>query len=205
MSLPPILFIRHGETAWNRVFRLQGQQDIPLNALGRRQAARNGRAVAGLLRTAPTSWEIMVGRRINWDIVASPLERARETMEIALVAAGLAGTSYPTDPLLLEVSYGSWEGMTLTELAAHDPDGHGARERDKWGFVPPAGESYAMLLERVSLWLDTLTGPTFVAAHGGVLRVLLHRLAGIPHFDAPHIDAPQDRAFLFTRRTVAAI
>lgn len=205
MSRPPILFIRHGETAWNRIFRLQGQQDIPLNDLGRRQAARNGRAVAGLLRAAPSSWEIMAGTRMNWDIVASPLERARETMDIALAAAGMAGTSYRTDPLLLEVSYGTWEGLTLAELAARDPDGHGARERDKWGFVPPQGESYAMLMARVSLWLDTLTGPTFVAAHGGVLRVLLHRLARIPHHDAPHVDAPQDRAFLFTERMVAAI
>lgn len=194
MSFFPILFIRHGETDWNRAARLQGQQDIPLNALGRSQAARNGRAVAALLRS-----------NSSWEIMASPLDRTCETMRIALKAAGMPGARFATDARLREVSYGEWEGLTLAEVAGRDPDGHGDRERDKWGFAPPQGESYAMLDARVGAWLDERCGPTFVVAHGGVLRVLLHRLAGVPNLDAPHAEAPQDRAFLFTGRVVAAI
>jgi probable phosphoglycerate mutase len=189
----PLVFIRHGETDWNREARLQGQQDIPLNALGRRQAQRNGRAVADILRCR------------DWRLVASPLGRAVETMQLVLAAAGAPGGSFVTDPALKEASYGRWEGLTLPEVALSDPDGAHQRERDKWGYVPPAGESYAMLATRVSAWLETLDRPTLAVAHGGVLRVLLHLLAGLPAHDAPHLATPQDRVILFTSDMVLTI
>jgi broad specificity phosphatase PhoE len=190
---PPIVFIRHGETDWNREARLQGQQDIPLNALGRRQAERNGRAIAGILASR------------DWRLVASPLDRAVETMQIVLAAAGAAGKSFATDPVLKEASYGRWEGFTLAEVAVRDPEGARQRERDKWGFVPPAGESYAMLADRTAGWLATLDAPTIAVAHGGVLRALLYLLAGLPAHDAPHLATPQDRVVLFKPTAVLTI
>ena len=55
-----LYFVRHGETDWNRAQRYQGQRDIPLNATGRAQAARNGRALAQTLghrgRQRSTMW-----------------------------------------------------------------------------------------------------------------------------------------------------
>ena len=57
MNRVPLVFIRHGETDWNRELRFQGQRDIPLNDHGRRQAARNGRAVAGIL--AASEWQLI--------------------------------------------------------------------------------------------------------------------------------------------------
>ena len=48
MPAPAIYYIRHGETAWNAEGRLQGMQDIPLNDLGRRQAAHAGNILADL-------------------------------------------------------------------------------------------------------------------------------------------------------------
>lgn len=189
----PIIFIRHGETDWNRELRLQGQQDIPLNALGRRQAARNGRAIAGILDGG------------QWARVSSPLLRTVETTRIVLDAAGRTGHPFRTDAEIRELSYGAWEGLTLPELEAHDPLGMAAREREKWTYVPPGGESYAMLAARVAGWLATLGAPSLVIAHGGILRVLLHLLAGQPAHDAPHLAAPQDRVILFTRRAVLTI
>ena len=186
----PLVFIRHGETDWNRALRLQGQQDIPLNALGRRQAARNGRAVAGILAAG------------GWACVSSPLRRTVETTRIVLDSAGQAHRGFRTDPDVQELSYGHWEGLTLPELELRDPEATAARERDKWNYVPPAGESYAMLASRVGRWLDTVEGPSLVVAHGGVLRVLLHLLAGQPPHDAPHVAVPQDRVILFTPRAV---
>jgi probable phosphoglycerate mutase len=190
---PPLLFIRHGETDWNRAARLQGQQDIPLNALGRRQADRNGRAAAGLLRSG------------DWRLVASPLGRSVETMRIVLAAAGRRNAQFATDPILMEACYGDWEGMTLPEVAERYPEGARARERDKWAFVPPAGESYCMLSDRLSAWLVALDAPTLLVAHGGTLRILLHRLGGLPAHDAPYLATPQDRVILFTPRAVLTI
>ena len=46
MPAPVIYYIRHGETSWNAEGRLQGAQDIPLNDLGRKQAAHAGNVLA---------------------------------------------------------------------------------------------------------------------------------------------------------------
>jgi probable phosphoglycerate mutase len=189
----PIVFIRHGETDWNRELRFQGQRDIPMNDVGRRQALRNGRAVAGILRSD------------SWRLVTSPLGRAVETMRLVLHAAGEHDRKFEIDPVLREANYGSWEGLTLLEIGEKFPEAARRREADKWGYVPPNGESYGMLSDRVARWLATLHGPTFVVAHGGVLRALLYLLAGLPPHDAPHLAVPQDRVILFTDRAVLTI
>jgi probable phosphoglycerate mutase len=189
----PLVFIRHGETDWNRELRLQGQRDIPLNALGRRQATRNGRAVAGILAGG------------GWSCVSSPLRRTVETALLVLDAARQGERGFKTEPAIQELSYGDWEGLTLAELQAREPETLAARERDKWSYVPPAGESYAMLAKRVAAWLATLDGPRLVVSHGGILRVLLHILAGLPSHEAPHLAAPQDRVILFTPRSVVTL
>jgi probable phosphoglycerate mutase len=193
MSRIPLIFLRHGETDWNRELRFQGQRDIPMNERGRRQAARNGRALSGILAAG------------EWRLVSSPLQRSVETMRIALAAAGQAERSFATDPVLMEAHYGDWEGLTLMEIEQRRPQEAQARERDKWGYAPPNGESYAMLSARVAAWLKTLAAPTFMVAHGGVLRALLYHLAGLPAHDAPHLAVPQDRVILFTHQSVFAI
>ncbi len=193
MKRVPLVFIRHGETDWNRELRFQGQRDVPINARGREQAARNGRAVAGILREG------------EWQLVASPLGRAVETMRIVLETAGEGGRRFSTDAALKEANFGAWEGLTVKDIARRFPQAVQTRERDKWGFAPPDGESYAALSERVAGWLAALDAPTFVVAHGGTLRALFYLLAGLPAHDAPHLAVPQDRVILFTQRSVLTI
>ena len=65
-----IYVIRHGQTDWNAERRLQGQKDIPINAIGREQARQNGIALAAVLK----------GEDTEFYFVASPLGRTRETM-----------------------------------------------------------------------------------------------------------------------------
>ena len=62
-----IYFIRHGETEWNAEARYQGQADIPMNARGRAQAARNGETLRPLLPGIAEA-----------DYVASPLARRQD-------------------------------------------------------------------------------------------------------------------------------
>ena len=142
MPRPILYFARHGETDWNRERRLQGQHDIPLNALGRVQASRCGELLRELLERD--------GRpAAQYDYVSSPLGRARETMELMRAAMALDPEAYRTDARLMEMSFGRWEGFTFAELQAREAAALAARERDKWGFVLPGGESYAQLQVRV--------------------------------------------------------
>jgi probable phosphoglycerate mutase len=169
MPRPRIYFARHGETDWNRERRLQGQHDIPLNPLGRTQSSRCGVILRDLLaRTG--------GSARDYDYVSSPLGRARETMELMRAELGLPPQHYRTDARLMEMSFGRWEGYTFAELQARESRALAARERDKWGFVLPGGESYAQLVVRVGAWYADIERDTVVSAHGGVCRALIAHL-----------------------------
>jgi probable phosphoglycerate mutase len=169
MPRPILYFARHGETDWNRERRLQGQHDIPLNALGRVQASRCGEIMRELLERN--------GRQAaQYDYVSSPLGRARETMELMRAAIGLDPDAYRTDARLMEMSFGRWEGFTFAELQAREAPALAERERDKWGFVLPGGESYAQLQVRVRAWYESLERDSVVSAHGGVCRALIAHL-----------------------------
>ena len=186
-----LIFLRHGETAYNAESRLQGQRDTPLNARGREQARAVGRTLRARIASEIERLEAAEA------FVASPLGRARETMEIAREAMGLPPARYRLDPVLKELSFGAWEGLTWPEIEARDPEGLRAREKDKWNFAPPGGESYAMLAERVRPWLGGLTADAFVVSHGGVARALMTLIAGVT--PAKAMDAPiaQGRALRF--------
>src|SRR6266481_2403477 len=112
--MPTIYYIRHGETSWNAEGRLQGAQDVPLNDLGRSQAARAGRILADLFERD--------GRdKSSLPFVASPLGRARSTMELVRGVLELPPGEYSLDDRLREIGYGHWEGSTLAEMQASDP------------------------------------------------------------------------------------
>jgi broad specificity phosphatase PhoE len=181
----PFYLIRHGQTDWNVEGRFQGSVDIPLNNHGRGQAKRNGEAFKAELPDVT-----------GWRFVSSPLSRARETMEIVRQTAGLVPFDYDLEPLLREVSYGDWERRTIPELEAVDPTLVAARTADKWGFVPPNGESYMMLADRVRAVLAGLDSPTVITAHGGVLRSIYYLIGDMDPDKAAIADVPQDQ-FLF--------
>jgi len=169
MPRPTLYFARHGETDWNRERRLQGQHDIPLNALGRMQSSRCGTILRELLARDG-------GSASDYEYISSPLGRARETMELMRTELGLPPRQYRTDARLMEMSFGRWEGYTFADLQERESEGLAARERDKWGFVLPGGESYAQLVVRVGDWYAGVDRDTVVSAHGGVCRALIAHL-----------------------------
>lgn len=183
-------FIRHGETGWNREGRLQGQREASLNPLGLRQAVAAGASLAGLLRRRG-----LAAREL--DFVASPLSRTRDTMDRVRTGLDLPREPYRLDDRLKEMSFGAWEGRTWHELKRAEPDLLAARRRDVWHFVPPGGESYAMLLERVAPWLAELAADAVVVAHGGVARVLLHLAGGVEAERATGEEVHQGRVLAF--------
>jgi broad specificity phosphatase PhoE len=186
-----IIFLRHGQTSYNVENRLQGQRDVPLDGKGREQAGAIGRFLrdhlgAELMRldAAGAFW-------------ASPLARARQTMELGRIAMGLPPQPYRLEARLMELTFGDWEGLNWEEVAARDPIGLKARHADKWNFAPPRGESYARLVERVGFWLDEREGDIFMVAHGGVARALLASVAGVAAAVAADADIWQGRALIF--------
>jgi len=94
-----VLLMRHGETPWNREGRVMGRQPIELDEAGRRQVEESV-PLARLLKPAL--------------IVSSPLPRARQSAEI--IANGIGGIKVVEEPLIEEVRYGKWEGMTYHQL-----------------------------------------------------------------------------------------
>jgi broad specificity phosphatase PhoE len=178
-----IYFSRHGETDWNVTERIQGQEDIDINARGRAQADRNGDLMKSL-----------IGDGAGFDFVASPLRRTRETMERIRTRMGVDPKVYHTDPRIMEVNFGDWQGFMIEDIAAKTPELVEERARDKWNFVPPGltGESYAMLGVRVASWLAEVRGPTVCVTHGGCLRTIFQLVNGLDGHDAANLAITQD-------------
>src|SRR6476659_8445346 len=125
MPAPTIYYVRHGLTDWNVQQRLQGRNDVPLNAEGRAQSARCGEVLLDLLeRDGKTPAEL--------GYVSSPLGRARTTMEIVRTTLGLQPTDFPVDARLAEIAFGEWEGLTYTDVLKRDKDVVARRESNKW-------------------------------------------------------------------------
>jgi probable phosphoglycerate mutase len=180
-----IFFVRHGQTAWNAQKRYQGQTDIPLNDTGRQQARGNGRALRRL-----------IGANANLDFIASPLSRARETMELVREELGLPREDYATDARLIEVSYGEWEGRTYPQLLEEEPGNMARRAADNWNFIPPGGESYRQMSQRIDGWRRGVRRDCVVVAHGGVMRLLQVLASGEGRSGVLGLPVPQDRIMI---------
>lgn len=156
------LFLRHGETDWNRERRTQGQTDTPLNARGRLQAA----AAADLLRDEPID-----------RIVASPLARVRDTAE---AVAAVVGAPISYDPDLMEAHLGDMQG-----------DPHDARNPAyfRGEHMPSGGESFQAFCDRTvsAMARAVARGPrTLIVCHGGLWYALRARTVVTPAFDMPN-------------------
>lgn len=195
MSRPVLYYIRHGETDWNVEGRLQGRQDIPLNARGRAQASHCGDVLRELFAREGID-------PAGLDYVSSPLGRARQTMELARTAMGLAAHDYRLAGELTEISFGAWESFTIAEMRARDPEGVIAREHDKWHFLPPGGESYEAVSARMLDWYSGLERDTVATAHGGTARGLMAVLGIAKPAAAPLIDIEQGVVYVFAGETL---
>ena len=166
-----ILAIRHGETAWNVDSRIQGQLDIPLNELGRRQAARLAHAVAGEGLQA---------------VYTSDLQRAYETARAVGRGAGLP---LRTDPGLRERGFGEFEGHTFKEIEARWPEQSLRWRRRDPEYGPAGGESLRQFYERCVATATRIAAAhpgeaIALVAHGGVMDCL-YRAATRVDLQAP--------------------
>ncbi len=166
-----IILVRHGETEWNHQRRIQGQIDIPLNAVGLRQADAVARRLADRPVTA---------------IYTSDLQRASQTA--APIAAACRLPAQP-DARLRERHFGEFQGGYYEELQRTSPARHQRMLSRDLDFDLDGGETIPVLYERVRQALVEYAtrhpeGLVVVVTHGGVLDCG-YRLATGLALDAP--------------------
>jgi broad specificity phosphatase PhoE len=149
--------IRHGETAWSLSGQHTSTTDVPLTDNGRRLAERMRPVLA---------------KHAFSLVLVSPLQRARETCELA----GLAGKAVVT-PDLGEWNYGEYEGLTPKQIHEIVPGWLIFRDGCPGG-EPPA--QVGQRVDRVIGQARAAEGDTVLFAHGHVLRVLAARWLGLP-------------------------
>ncbi|MGN0401633.1 MAG: histidine phosphatase family protein [Acetatifactor sp.] len=171
-----IYLMRHGETDWNKVRRLQGQSEVPLNEHGVELAKKTAEGL----------------KAVRFDaIFSSPLQRALVTAEIM---AGDRPVTVVTDDRLKEMNFGIYEGQSFEtpEQAARHP----LRQPEK--YVPMGGgetiaevkeRTYDFLREKI-LPLENSCSNVLIVAHGVVNRCMLNRIADIPDRDFWQIQLP---------------
>ena len=167
-----IIAIRHGETAWNALGRIQGHTDIGLNDNGHAQAQQVAQALSGEALDA---------------IYSSDLQRAWQT---AQAIAAVTAAPLHAEPGLRERCFGSFEGSSFAQIAQQQPQAAELwRKRDVQFAPPDGGESLLQLQERIAAAVQRVAaahigGHIALVAHGGVLD-MLYRLATRQHLQAP--------------------
>jgi uncharacterized phosphatase len=147
--------VRHGETEWNKIRRIQGVSDIPLNDTGRAQAASLG--------------DILVSHTFDL-LVSSPLSRAVETATIIATRLGMPGPLIVPD--LIERNYGEAEGSNGRDLDIRYPVGTEVPGRESREAVTQRALRVLQELSRSHPKADILA-----VAHGGVIRSVVEHAA----------------------------
>jgi probable phosphoglycerate mutase len=175
-AVTAITLIRHGETDWNVNGRWQGQAPVPLNDLGRQQAALTA--------------EFLHREGIRYDLIlASDLSRAFVTAQFIS-----AKTNVPVqrDVRLREIDLGEWQGLTNAEVEAWDAERLAIVRADTVHAVRPGGESWAQVGARAyscvaDAALQHPGAQILAVSHGGAIRAILNHL-GLLDVDMAHID-----------------
>ena len=163
-----LFLVRHGETAWNKLGRFQGQEDTPLNPRGRAQARETA--------IASVAWQVTA-------LYSSPLCR---TLETAQEISRLVGLPVVPQEGLKELALGELEGVTGEELRRGWPQVYQTWRSDPGAVVMPGGESLGRLQERawqVVSELEQAHGEDDVlvlVSHNFALRAIVAKVLGMP-------------------------
>lgn len=163
-----IFLARHGQTDWSRDGRYQGRSDPNLCPEGITESLH----LAEILRDA--------GIRT---IIASPLQRARQTAAIVAAALGLASPA--VDPDLVEIAYGAWEGLTQAEVKRRWPALLRSWKRAPETVRFPGGETLDEARSRVRGCLAACkvyaaATPLLLVTHAAWIRLALIETRGLP-------------------------
>ena len=166
-----IYLARHGETDWNIENRIQGQVNTRLNEKGRQQARK--------LAEKLSEGDYQIGA-----IYSSAKSRALET---ARIIGDKLGITPKIQPGLEEINFGKWEGHMWRQVRELFPEEYQIWHNDRRYQVPPGGESYQQLLDRLLPALGDIAGKerenALVVTHSAVIMTLMSYLYDTPFED----------------------
>ena len=182
-----LYFIRHGQTEWNAIRRMQGQWNSDLTELGREQADINGRFLATL--------------GIDY-LVASPLNRTKQTADIINQHLEL-DINY--DGRIMEWHCGDWSGELWDDVSIKWPKEFAAWQEDQFNYPGPNGENYPDMIKRTSPFLDEVFASQHsriaIVSHGMIGRVMVSILLGHSPEEMFHFGQSNDTIFHLTEHT----
>lgn len=164
-----IHLIRHGETEDADSRRYKGHIDVPLSDIGKEQIKR----LSKYMSTAVSGCEA---------VYCSDLSRALKSAEII-------AEPFRLEPVIMEFlrerNFGVWEGMTFDEIKGKYNDAFNAWAENPLEFGPVGGESTIEVRDRImpafNVIADKHRGQKIaIVSHGGVIRIILCELLGIP-------------------------
>jgi probable phosphoglycerate mutase len=176
-----LYLIRHGETHWNAAGRYQGQKDSSLTTLGHKQAMLFGGLLARQIRN-----------QSPLRAYVSPLGRTRATATIIDQSIKLEMID---EPRLLEVTIGSWDGLSTYEINTEFPGALAGATAFDWFFRSPDGESFETAFKRVSLWLKDVVTPAVAISHGLTGRLVRGAYLRLSKQEMLELPVPQDGIF----------
>lgn len=166
-----VYLVRHGETDWNTENKIQGQTDTELNEKGRQQAGELARKIED------------EGYGIN-SIYTSSKKRARETADIIGNALKIEPK---VQPGMEEMCLGKWEGYTWKQVRELFWEEYQIWRDNRRYQVPPLGESYQQLLDRIlpALWgiVRKEEGNVLIVTHSAVIMTLMSYMYDTPFED----------------------
>ncbi|HXZ54123.1 MAG TPA: histidine phosphatase family protein [Burkholderiales bacterium] len=186
VTFPEIFIVRVCETVGEREGRQLGYLDSPISTKGIEQAQAAGRALKRIL-----------GDQRSVCVETSPLGRAGHTSALLCAELALDPGVMSVAPQLVDCNLGAWQGLTNAQIDERYPGERRSREKDKWSYVIPGGESYADVSSRVRQWL---AGPrraqvTIAVTHRMVSRILQGCYAGMAPEDTLRRTHQQGRIY----------
>jgi len=177
--------MRHFQTDWNALHKLQGRTDRPLTDVARARLAE---------LTPPAPWDAA-------RLIATPLSRAQDTAEI------LTGQKPEIIEGLTELSWGEWEGRRGADLIEDPTSGYKHVEDWGWDMAPPGGESPNEAWARIGPALADIASaqkPALLVVHRGVMRVIMAKAYGWNFDSVEPFRIKRERIYPITLNTNGA-
>jgi 2,3-bisphosphoglycerate-dependent phosphoglycerate mutase len=184
-----LVLLRHGESQWNLENRFTGWVDVPLSSRGIQEAKNAGEKL----------------RPYRFDrAFTSVLQRANDTLRLALEVIGQTNIPTEKDKALNERMYGELQGLNKAETAKKYGEDQVKIWRRSYDVRPPGGESLQDTAARVLPYYERAIKPhvlkdetILIAAHGNSLRALVMELEQLSREQVLELNIPTGAPLLY--------